>query len=202
MLDCEVIFDMRCLQDPSYKDRGVGKLSSNLVRNGGNFRNKIKTSTRGLIEQYVTYFDIRPDGLDILKYALAFGMALSLYFKRDGERHVLSALARMRTLRVMRSAASATRPDQAAPAKVMVEKLQKIWKEEEHERLTGLYGTYMLFKTWSLPGEIGGIPAQEKDDGQPDRAPAAQRTQRLKWFSHPRATSAASGAMRANISVS
>ena len=106
-------------------------------------------STRGLIEQYVNYFDVSSDGLDILKYALAFGMALSLYFKSDGERHVLSALARMRTLRVMRSAASATRPDQAAPAKVMVKKLQKIWKEEEHERLTGLFGTYMLFKTWS-----------------------------------------------------
>jgi hypothetical protein len=63
-------------------------------------------------------------------------LALSLYFKSDGERHVLSALARMRTLRVMRSVASMARPDQDAPAKVMVEKLQKIWKEEEHERLT------------------------------------------------------------------
>ncbi|WP_431263509.1 hypothetical protein ACQ859_26695 [Roseateles chitinivorans] len=159
-------------------------------------------STWGLIEHYLEYFEIPPNGPDVLKCALAFGMALSLYFKKDGERHVLSALARMRTLRVMRSAASAARPDQAAPAKVMVEKLQKIWKEEEHERLTGLFGTYMLFKTWSLPGESGGIPAQEQDDGQPSRAPAAQRAQRLKWFSHPRATSAASGAMRANISVS
>ncbi|WP_431260874.1 hypothetical protein ACQ86G_12645 [Roseateles chitinivorans] len=159
-------------------------------------------STEGLVRHYVEFFEVVPDGLDLLKYSLAFGVALSMYFKNDSERHILSALARMRTLRVMCSAASDLRPDQAAPAAVMVAKLQKAWKEEEHERLTGLYGTYMLFKTWSLPGEIGGTPAQERDEGQPDRAPVAQRTQRLKWFSHPRATSAASGAMRANISVS
>jgi hypothetical protein len=128
-------------------------------------------STWGLIEHYLEYFGIAPDGLDVLKCTLAFGMALSLYFKNDGERHILSALARMRTLRVMRCAASEARPDQAAPAKVMVEKLQKIWKEEEHERLTGLFGTYMLFKTWSLPGEVGGIPAREQGDEEPERAP-------------------------------
>jgi len=129
-------------------------------------------STHGLIDQYLEFFEITPDGPDLLKYALAFGTALSLYFKSDGERHVLSALARMRTLRVMRSAASATRPDQAAPAKVMIEKLQKIWKEEEHERLTGLYGTYMLFKTWSLPGEIGGVPERDPGEAQQERATA------------------------------
>lgn len=130
-------------------------------------------STRGLIEQYLNYFDIPSDGLDVLKYSLAFGMALSLHFKTNGERHVLSALARMRTLRVMRTAASVARPDQAAPAKVMVEKLQKIWKEEEHERLTGLFGTYMLFKTWSLPGEVGGLPARGRGDEEPERAPTS-----------------------------
>lgn len=93
-------------------------------------------STHGLVDQYLDYFDIDRDGPDMLKYSLAFGMALSLFFKSNGERLILSALARMRTLRVMRSLAAEARPDQAAPARVMVEKLQKIWKEEEHERLT------------------------------------------------------------------
>jgi glycosyltransferase involved in cell wall biosynthesis len=41
---------MRCLQDPSYKDRGVGKLSANLVRHVSSFRRKIETSTLGLID--------------------------------------------------------------------------------------------------------------------------------------------------------
>ncbi|WP_167448927.1 glycosyltransferase [Mesorhizobium hawassense] len=50
MVDCDIVFDMRCLQDPSYKDRGVGKLSANLVRNVGSFRTKIETSTLGLID--------------------------------------------------------------------------------------------------------------------------------------------------------
>lgn len=50
MIDCEIVFDMRCLQDPSYKDRGVGKLSANLVRNVHNSCEKIGTSTLGLID--------------------------------------------------------------------------------------------------------------------------------------------------------
>ncbi|MDX8524477.1 glycosyltransferase [Mesorhizobium sp. MSK_1335] len=50
MADCEIVFDMRCLQDPSYKDRGVGKLSANLVRHVGCFRSKIETLTLGLVD--------------------------------------------------------------------------------------------------------------------------------------------------------
>lgn len=50
MNNYEIVFDMRCLQDPSYKDRGVGKLSANLVRTVGRLREKIKISTLGLID--------------------------------------------------------------------------------------------------------------------------------------------------------
>lgn len=50
MVESEIIFDMRCLQDTSYKDRGVGKLSANLVRNVGSFRERTEISALGLID--------------------------------------------------------------------------------------------------------------------------------------------------------
>jgi hypothetical protein len=132
-------------------------------------------STEGLVLHYLEFFEVVSDGLDLLKYSLAFGAALSRYFKNDSERHILSALARMRTLRVMCSAASDLRPDQAAPAAVMVAKLQKAWKEEEHERLTGLFGTYMLFKTWSLPGEVSDARRREQTGEQSEAEPPRRR---------------------------
>ena len=50
MDDCEIVFDLRCLQDPSYKDRGVGKLSANLVRAVGHLRERVGVSTLGLVD--------------------------------------------------------------------------------------------------------------------------------------------------------
>ncbi|TDQ31980.1 glycosyltransferase [Phyllobacterium brassicacearum] len=45
-----IIFDMRCLQDSSYKYRGVGRLSANLVRSVWRLRKKYQISTLGLID--------------------------------------------------------------------------------------------------------------------------------------------------------
>lgn len=50
MDNCEIVFDLRCLQDPSYRDRGVGKLSANLVRAVGLLRGRIGVSTLGLVD--------------------------------------------------------------------------------------------------------------------------------------------------------
>lgn len=50
MDNCEIVFDLRCLQDPSYKDRGVGKLSANLVRAVGHLRERVGVSTLGLVD--------------------------------------------------------------------------------------------------------------------------------------------------------
>ncbi|WP_095198611.1 glycosyltransferase [Mesorhizobium carmichaelinearum] len=50
MDNCEIVFDLRCLQDPSYKDRGVGKLSANLVRAVGQLRERVGVSTLGLVD--------------------------------------------------------------------------------------------------------------------------------------------------------
>ena len=48
--DLRIIFDMRCLQDPGYRDRGVGKLSANLVRTVGHLGEKFRISTLGLVD--------------------------------------------------------------------------------------------------------------------------------------------------------
>lgn len=45
-----IIFDMRCLQDSSYKYRGVGRLSANLVRSVGRLNQNYKVSTLGLVD--------------------------------------------------------------------------------------------------------------------------------------------------------
>ena len=45
-----IIFDMRCLQDSSYKYRGVGRLSANLVRSVDRLSKSHKISTLGLVD--------------------------------------------------------------------------------------------------------------------------------------------------------
>lgn len=59
MDNCEIVFDLRCLQDPSYKDRGVGKLSANLVRAVSRLREKIDVSTLGLVDPALPPLDDR-----------------------------------------------------------------------------------------------------------------------------------------------
>ncbi|MDG4880376.1 glycosyltransferase [Mesorhizobium sp. WSM4884] len=65
MNNCErlIVFDMRCLQDPAYKDRGVGKLSANLVRNVRKFWKGVETSTLGLVDPSLPRLDDRFAGL-------------------------------------------------------------------------------------------------------------------------------------------
>lgn len=102
------------------------------------------------VNAYLQYFDVRPNGPDILKHALGFGLALHSYLEEAGERHIIRALVLMRTIRVMNALAALNRADGTAPPMVMVRKIMKVWRNDHHVKMLGSYGTYMMFKTWSL----------------------------------------------------
>lgn len=102
------------------------------------------------VATYLKRFDVIPHGPDIMKYTLAFGVAFERYMREKGERPLMWQFARMRTLRLMRGAAASCRADGAAAPVVMVRKVMRSWKEEQTHRDLGAYGTYMIFKAWSL----------------------------------------------------
>lgn len=107
------------------------------------------------ITKYMNYFDDRPDGPDLMKYFLGFGLCLDHYLKSGADRPIVRMLARMRTVRMLHVIAAMSRPDGLEPPSVMTRKLLRIWQELDNDTaLMGKYGTYLVYKTWSLGGAV------------------------------------------------
>jgi len=104
----------------------------------------------GRVDDYLKYFDVTPNGPDVLKYALAFGCALEKYLEHHGQRPMIGALVRMRTLHILRVLSGLHCPRKVVPPRVMFDKIRKVWRHGDEDKLLGLHGTYMVFKTWSL----------------------------------------------------
>lgn len=102
------------------------------------------------VNGYLKYFDVKAKGPDALKHAMQFGFYFERYLAKVAERPIIAALARMRMIRVLHALSGQHRQDLRSPPIVMVRKILKVWKNENQEQLLGWYGTYMLFKTWSL----------------------------------------------------
>lgn len=103
------------------------------------------------VNRYLQQFDVQPCGPDLLKYTLGFGLCFDAYMADRAERPIVRMLGRMRTIRLMNAAAGLTRSDQQGPPVVMVRKVLRIWQDVDgRDGLLGRYGTYMVFKTWSL----------------------------------------------------
>lgn len=103
-----------------------------------------------VIQTYLRTFDVIANGPDLLKYTLAFGMGLEEYTKKKGERPIVTKIIRVQTLRRLRTVAGITRADRIPPPVVMARKIFKVWNDDRQVDILGLYGTYMVFKTWSL----------------------------------------------------
>ena len=113
----------------------------------------LKSATQA-IARYLRCFEVTPNGPDALKYTMGLGYALSTFLEPMAEQQQVAALSRMRTLRVMRDLSAAEREDGTALSATMMKKLQRMWCQgsAEGRNAFGIYGTYMIFKSWSMPG--------------------------------------------------
>ena len=102
------------------------------------------------VEQYLTMFDVTSNGADLLKYICAFGYVFEKYASANGERHLVGAVIRLNTVRYLCSMAAARHPSGLRPPEVMVNKVFKVWKEDQQMKTLGKYGTYMMFKAWAI----------------------------------------------------
>lgn len=110
------------------------------------------------VNTYLRYFDVKPDGGDVLKYICAFGYELERKVRAQGERELVCSLIRMNTLRMLRNV-TAIRAGHRLPER-MLQKIYKIWIDNKVVEMMGMYGTYMLFKTWTkLPAHMRPAPA-------------------------------------------
>ncbi|MFL9942913.1 hypothetical protein [Paraburkholderia graminis] len=113
-------------------------------------RHHMFKSVTAHVGDYLTKFDVKPNGPDVFKFICGFAYELERFSSRLGERHLVTAMIRVNTVRMLRNAAEMKHPQHAQIPDVMLRKLFNVWKEDEQAQLLGRYGTYMLFKTWSL----------------------------------------------------
>jgi len=105
------------------------------------------------VNAYLKRFDVKPEGADVLKYICAFGYELEQSIRAKGERELVCTMIRLNTIRLLRAAAGLKTG--CKPPERMVQKIFKIWRDNDAMELLGKYGTYMMFKTWTkLPAQV------------------------------------------------
>lgn len=158
--DFQVLYPGRDWRDPDFIGAGAtlhelylanveGFATEVLENKGGRFY-ELKGISRS-VTKYMVRFDVKPNGPDLLKYTLGFGLCFDAYMTQQAERTIIRMLGRMRTIRLMNATSALARTDGKPPPDVMVRKLLNVWKDlDGREELVGKYGTYLTFKTWSL----------------------------------------------------